>query len=100
MLAFAPAEQAAQAGNEFAEELLALLVFAEFALAFKFAFALDHWPGSSLAFQGRARRGKCDTPQGLRSAPAIGHGGQMIEERLMLGFLLVLQLEFVSEFVR
>ena len=86
-------------GRRLELEFLRAFEFAEFALQFA-GFTFDDRPRPSLAFERRTRRCEGDTAQGLRAPPAIGHRREAVEERLVLGLLLVLQLELVGEFVR
>ena len=80
-------------------ELLFALEFAKLALELT-KFSFDGWPGTRLAFERRTRRRQRDAAEGLRAPAAIGHGREAVEECLVLGLLLVLQLEFVGEFLR
>jgi hypothetical protein len=65
----------------------------------QFCLTFNDGPGTSLTLEGRTRRGQCDAAQSLRAPAAVGHGGEVIEERFMFGFLFVLQLGFAAEFV-
>jgi hypothetical protein len=72
-----------------------LMLTFELTLHLQLAFSLDDRPWFSLGPESRARCGQCDPPQALRPATSISHRGQVIEERLVLGFLFVFELELM-----